>query len=91
MEFPHSSGLPCCRACRAKDAVLGGAAMARLPNPELPNPELPNPELTRPVLFRMRRLMTVAAITALAIRASSTGQEGGSHGVSALRPTATDA
>jgi hypothetical protein len=56
----------------------------------LPNPELPNPELTRSVLFRMRRLLTVAAITVLAIRASSTGQEGGSHGVSALRPTATD-
>jgi hypothetical protein len=71
MEFPHSSGLPCCRACRAKDAVLGGVAMARLPNPELPNPEL-----TRSVLFRMRRLLTVAAITALAICRSAQARQG---------------
>lgn len=48
------------------------------------------PGLTRSVLFRMRRVLTVAAITALAICASSTGQEGGSSGVIALPLTATD-
>ena len=46
--------------------------------------------LTRFVLFRMRRVLTVAAIRALAICASSTGQEGGLSGVSAFPLTGTD-